>query len=99
MRNVALLLLTPPPSAPSSFGLSRLVARSVKAACKEDRPIAEFDTSCFSGTYVTGEKIGDEYFAALHAARNDDAQHGEGKGGMGKGGNEGCEAIVNDARV
>ncbi|GMH51633.1 hypothetical protein TL16_g01050, partial [Triparma laevis f. inornata] len=51
---------------------------SVKMAATEGRPIGEFDTSCFSGTYVTGQKIGDEYFQALHEKRNDAAQHKKG---------------------
>jgi len=46
----------------------------VMAATKEDRKIDRFDCSCFSGEYVTGQKIGDEYFARLHAARNDAAK-------------------------
>jgi amidophosphoribosyltransferase len=36
--------------------------------------LKEFDTSCFSGIYVTGEKIGDDYFARLHDLRNDRAK-------------------------
>ena len=44
-----------------------------------DRP-TQFETSCFSGHYVTGESIHDPYFAALHAQRNDAAQHGGGGG-------------------
>jgi amidophosphoribosyltransferase len=39
------------------------------------RPLLrEFDTSCFSGIYVTGEKIGDDYFTRLHDLRNDQAK-------------------------
>jgi hypothetical protein len=29
-----------------------------------------FDTSCFSGEYVTGEKITDQYFQDIYARRN-----------------------------
>jgi len=36
--------------------------------------LKEFDTSCFSGTYVTGEDISDSYFSNLHELRNDEAQ-------------------------
>lgn len=35
--------------------------------------IAEFDTSCFSGIYATGD-ITPEYLASIDSARNDDAQ-------------------------
>ena len=35
---------------------------------------AAFDTSCFSGEYVTGEKIGDEYFQKLYSLRNEAAK-------------------------
>mmetsp|Transcript_29023 Transcript_29023/g.35333 ORF Transcript_29023/g.35333 Transcript_29023/m.35333 type:complete len:538 (+) Transcript_29023:212-1825(+) len=34
----------------------------------------QFDTSCFSGIYVTGHSIDDDYFTKLHAMRNDDAK-------------------------
>lgn len=34
----------------------------------------EFDTSCFTGTYVTGETIESGYFKRLHDLRNDSAQ-------------------------
>ncbi|GMI46352.1 hypothetical protein TrCOL_g3377 [Triparma columacea] len=40
--------------------------------------IERFDTSCFSGEYVTGQRVGDEYFKRLHAKRNDKAKHGNG---------------------
>jgi amidophosphoribosyltransferase len=36
--------------------------------------LEQFDTSCFSGVYVTGEKIDDDYFHRLHALRNDNAK-------------------------
>ena len=36
--------------------------------------LEEFDTSCFSGIYVSGEKIDEEYFQRLHALRNDKAK-------------------------
>lgn len=34
----------------------------------------QFDTSCFNGFYVTGEKIDDDYFQRLHVLRNDKAK-------------------------
>lgn len=68
-----------------------------------------FDSSCFTGHYVTGERIGDEYFNRLHSLRNDSAQEKR-RGGNGatipqaepvvlkKGGDEGCESMHNDKR-
>lgn len=38
------------------------------------KKIEQFDTSCFSGEYVTGQQVGDEYFTRLHNLRNDVAQ-------------------------
>lgn len=78
---------------------------SVKSAASPEQPLTCFDTSCFSGTYVTGEKIGDEYFTKLHELRNDSAQ--EMRRGVPKDGadgaapkqsHEGCEAVSNDKR-
>jgi len=48
---------------------------SIKESAPKDlrHPVKKFDSSCFSGCYVTGEKIGDDYFTKLHAMRNDDA--------------------------
>ncbi|MEO7773335.1 MAG: amidophosphoribosyltransferase, partial [Steroidobacteraceae bacterium] len=43
-------------------------------ACRHDNAnIEEFDTSCFSGVYVTGD-ITPEYLARLQSARSDDAK-------------------------
>jgi amidophosphoribosyltransferase len=47
---------------------------SVKELSLPGRDLTSFDTSCFSGTYVTGEKIGDSYFRRLHDLRNDSAK-------------------------
>ena len=71
----------------------------------------EFDTSCFSGTYVTGQTIGDGYFTRLHELRNDTAQserRGEATPGK-KRKHEvdtpatpsynGCESMSNDKRA
>lgn len=33
-----------------------------------------FDCSTFDGIYVTGQRMGDEYFTKLHSLRNDDAK-------------------------
>jgi len=44
------------------------------AACKhEDARVEEFDTSCFSGQYVTGD-ISSEYLERLQLERSDDAK-------------------------
>ena len=76
---------------------------SVKSACSEDYPLDAFDTSCFSGEYVTGEKMGDEYFTKLFNLRNDDAKQSQDKGATSKHlttqqSNGGCESIPNEAK-
>ena len=44
------------------------------AACKhEDARVEEFDTSCFSGEYVTGD-VTPEYLERLQLERSDDAK-------------------------
>jgi amidophosphoribosyltransferase len=44
------------------------------AACRhEDARVEEFDTSCFSGQYVTGD-ISPEYLERLQLERSDDAK-------------------------
>mmetsp|Transcript_9002 Transcript_9002/g.11973 ORF Transcript_9002/g.11973 Transcript_9002/m.11973 type:complete len:462 (-) Transcript_9002:304-1689(-) len=70
--------------------------------------LKEFDTSCFSGTYVTGEQIGDAYFENLENLRNDDAKERRKRGLDGENGNgankravasnNGCESMSNDQR-
>lgn len=68
--------------------------------------IKEFDTSCFSGEYVTGQTIGDSYFAKLHNLRNDSAQKrkredGEPESGVKekpKQSNNGCDSLSNYKR-
>jgi len=66
-----------------------------------------YETSCFSGIYVTGESINDEYFVKLHDLRNDDAKLKklESTGvvqaaivGLPPGSNDGCENLQNDRR-
>jgi len=86
--------------------LKDLIA-SVSMCSDPDYPLKEFETSCFSGIYVTGEQIGDSYFQKLHALRNDKAQN------MRRGGSitvdneknapplssvDGCESVSNDKR-
>jgi amidophosphoribosyltransferase len=75
--------------------------------------VTKFDTSCFSGKYVTGEEIGDEYFSHLHELRNDKAQEerrgsatgetdskgGDRKRPLPRQSNDGCEGMSNDKRT
>jgi len=78
-----------------------------------DGPIQRFDTSCFSGEYVTGEQIGDSYFERLHDLRNDGAKRKREDGDFSMNGgadangssakrpvqsNDGCEGVSNDKR-
>lgn len=83
---------------------------AVRSLAAPDRPLKMFDTSCFTGTYVTGQKIGDEYFGRLHKLRNDSAQELRRSGAVPSkpeipeetitpsGGDEGCESMHNDKR-
>lgn len=67
---------------------------SVSACSSPDLPLKEFETSCFSGKYVTGERIGDDYFEKLHSLRNDSAQNQRRISS-----NNGCESMSNDKRL
>ena len=68
--------------------------------------IAAYESSCFSGTYVTGEDINDNYFSKLHELRNDDAQEARRESmvgaaqaaGLPPGSHHGCENLSNDKR-
>jgi len=66
---------------------------------------AGFDTSCFTGEYVTGETIGNKYFQRIHDLRNDAAQEERRSGKTTKkeapvvaGAQQGCESVHNDER-
>ena len=60
---------------------------SIKECCRKGSEIAQFDTSCFSGKYVTGQEIGSAYFEKLYAARDHgDAATAAGNKGDGVGG-------------
>jgi amidophosphoribosyltransferase len=71
-------------------------------------PLTKFDTSCFSGSYVTGEKIGDAYFQQINDLRNDAAKQSRNTSGAGELGglttskpqqsNDGCESVQNDLK-
>lgn len=80
---------------------------SVKEAASPGQMLTKFDTSCFSGTYVTGQKIGDAYFQRLYNLRNDAAKQERDVKGKGESGisttkpqqsNNGCESVMNDNR-
>lgn len=82
---------------------------SVAGVSTPENPLKDFDTSCFSGKYVTGQEIGDSYFQRLHALRNDEAQE-ERRDSLQKGkkgderkrslaSNDGCESMSNDKRA
>lgn len=80
----------------------------LECAPEESVMIRQFDTSCFSGEYVTGETIEDEYFSHLHDERNDGAKERKRRGVNGDGSpskqakpvpsNDGCESVSNDKR-
>lgn len=69
-----------------------------------DRPDQAYESSCFSGTYVTGETVNDPYFQKLYALRNDTAKlkrlesTGAAAAGLPPGSNHGCENLSNDKR-
>jgi len=69
---------------------------SVKSIASKDFPLETFDTSCFSGKYVTGQAMGDEYFTTLFALRNDGAKEKRMNGSAQS--NAGCESAQNDTR-
>mmetsp|Transcript_16162 Transcript_16162/g.35083 ORF Transcript_16162/g.35083 Transcript_16162/m.35083 type:complete len:532 (+) Transcript_16162:1-1596(+) len=79
---------------------------SVTELATPEQPLDEFDTSCFNGVYVTGQKIGDEYFERLYNLRNDDAKQSRGASDGRESGttnkpqqsNDGCESVMNDTR-
>mmetsp|Transcript_21920 Transcript_21920/g.49903 ORF Transcript_21920/g.49903 Transcript_21920/m.49903 type:complete len:553 (-) Transcript_21920:103-1761(-) len=68
------------------------------ASCMHKTQVDSFESSCFSGRYVTGERMGDAYFTALHEARNDDAQHGKDGVGPLPPSHNGCESMMNTSR-
>ncbi|KAL3783997.1 hypothetical protein ACHAWO_000369 [Cyclotella atomus] len=66
-----------------------------------------YESSCFSGQYVTGEDIDSEYFSKLHDLRNDTAQEkrrtavldSTGSAALPPGSHHGCENLSNDKRT
>lgn len=80
---------------------------AISECASPDHPLTSFDTSCFSGKYVTGETIDSEYFARLHSLRNDDVLQGKDAGPAEANGvngrppqasSNGCESVSNDKR-
>lgn len=80
---------------------------AVKISCAPDQKLDVFDTSCFTGKYVTGQTIDDEYFQNLHKQRNDTAQKLRNSSTGEKAvtplphmqsGDQGCESVHNDKR-
>lgn len=67
----------------------------------------DYESSCFSGKYVTGEDINDSYFSKLHDLRNDTAQEqrrfatmdSTGSAALPPGSHHGCENLSNDKRT
>ena len=61
----------------SLIGADRLIFQDlhglIRSVRHDNSTITEFDTSCFSGEYVTG-KVSNEYLTALEALRNDAAK-------------------------
>lgn len=48
---------------------------SVRSAIPKDHEQFDgFDCSTFTGNYITGERVGDDYFTKLHVLRNDSAK-------------------------
>jgi len=70
---------------------------SVRESSPLDSTLSNFDSSCFSGKYVTGEQITDSYFAYLHELRNDKAMElANCNSTMPKQSHNGCESMLND---
>lgn len=79
---------------------------AVRSSASPDMPLPDFDTSCFTGKYVTGEEIGDKYFQKLFLNRNESAKsllrtniHNSINDLMAAAaGTGGCESVHNDKR-
>lgn len=79
---------------------------SVSVLASKEFPLTRFDCSCFSGEYITGQKIGDQYFTTLYEQRNESAKQ---KRTLGLDNdvkpskrpaqsNDGCDSLSNDRR-
>jgi amidophosphoribosyltransferase len=60
------------------------LADLVRAVQHHDSQVTEFDTSCFSGEYVTDD-VTPEYLARLEAERSDEAKAQRSASGTGRG--------------
>jgi len=71
---------------------------AVRSSARPDMPLPAFDTSCFTGKYVTGEKIGNKYFQNLFANRNNSAKEIRkiNTESADAGDHQGCESVYND---
>ena len=73
------------------IGADRLIYQDlyglIRSVRHEKTPIAEFDASCFSGEYVTGD-VTDEYLGELERRRNDAAKEAR------KGGRKNIKAVA-----
>lgn len=71
---------------------------AVRLSTKPNLPINAFDTSCFTGKYVTGEEIGSEYFQNLFRNRNESAKeiHKSNMEAAAAGSQHECESVHND---
>ena len=67
---------TPALQRPIALGADKLIYQDlddlVRACLHHDSQIEEFDTSCFSGEYVTG--LDDQYLEQIQMLRSDDAK-------------------------
>jgi len=70
---------------------------SVSACLEEGKRPDKYESSCFSGSYVTGQTIGDEYFTSLAEGRNETSRQTS-AGGM-QSSHNGCEAMSNNQRL
>lgn len=72
----------------------------LEAAVNGDKGTRQFEASCFSGKYVTGETITDEYFSHLHDKRNDNAKRlrEDSVVSTASPNKSSCESISNDKR-
>jgi len=84
------------------IGCDWIVYQNLKAledavieSSRPEDPLTHFDTSCFSGTYVTGENITDDYFKKLNNLRNDEGRANS-SSNLSQQSQNGCESISND---
>ena len=65
------------------IGADRLIYQDlhglIRSVRHDNSSITEFDTSCFSGEYVTGD-VTEEYLSELESRRNDAAKRAQKKG-------------------